>query len=70
LAVAFTILLIVAGNAYAAPDKDGDGMRNDRDTCLRIEENGHVAYRLEASKLVGSFLQALAMRLLARPSLR
>ena len=36
VAVAFTILLIVAGNAYAVPDKDGDGMRNDRDTCLKV----------------------------------
>ena len=38
LAVAFTILLIVAGNAYASPDKDGDGIRNNRDTCLSIEK--------------------------------
>jgi hypothetical protein len=34
--VAFTILLIVAGNAYASPDKDGDGIRNNRDTCLKV----------------------------------
>ena len=33
LAVAFTILLIVAGNAYAAPDKDGDGIPNTSDQC-------------------------------------
>jgi hypothetical protein len=36
--VAFTVLLIVAGNAYASPDKDGDGIHSDRDTCLRTEK--------------------------------
>jgi hypothetical protein len=36
VAVAFTILLIVAGNAYATPDKDRDGVLNGRDTCLKV----------------------------------
>ena len=34
--VAFSILLGVAGNAYASPDKDGDGIHNSQDTCLKL----------------------------------
>jgi hypothetical protein len=35
-ALAFATLLVAAGNAYAVRDEDGDGMRNDRDTCPKV----------------------------------
>src|SRR5918999_907547 len=34
--VAFTMLLIVAGSSYASSDKDGDGVPNGRDNCLKV----------------------------------
>ena len=36
VALAAAILFVLAGNAYASPDKDGDGIPNSADTCLKV----------------------------------
>jgi hypothetical protein len=40
--VAFSILLVVAGNAYASPDKDSDGIHNGRDICLKVANPNQI----------------------------
>jgi hypothetical protein len=40
--VAFSILLVVVGNAYASPDKDGDGIHNSQDTCLKVANSSQA----------------------------